>query len=77
MKSKDDKKTANTKLKNFIHPILVKKSYLYLGTPPLIKTRSAIRSRNFTAITIAYVENVLSKKLGQYIKIKLSSFKTK
>lgn len=25
--------------KNLTHPIFVKKSYLYLGTPPLIKIR--------------------------------------
>jgi hypothetical protein len=30
----------NTKPKNLIHPNLVKKSYLYLGTPPLIVAKN-------------------------------------
>lgn len=39
---------ANTKLKNFIQPILVKWSNLYLGIPPLIKTNKATNNKNLT-----------------------------
>ena len=45
-----DKNTANTKLKNLIQPIFVKKSYLYLGIPPLIKTNNAISIINLKAM---------------------------
>ena len=61
----DDKNTAMTKLKNFIHPILVKKSQRYRGIPPLIKTSSAIKNINFNAITIAAMEVYLSIKEGR------------
>ena len=56
----DVKKTANTKLRNLIQPILVKKSYRYLGIPPRIKTRSAINRINFKAM--------LSAASGTYFK---------
>jgi hypothetical protein len=46
------KKTASTKLKVFIQPNLVKKSYLYLGIPPLMNTNKAIKTTNFKANTI-------------------------
>jgi hypothetical protein len=65
VKSSEDRKTASTKLKNLIHPILVKKSYLYRGTPPLIKIRSAISIRNLNAVTSAAIEVVFSKNSGR------------
>ena len=40
---------ASTKLKNLIQPILVRWSNLYLGIPPLIKTRRAINNKNLRA----------------------------
>jgi hypothetical protein len=38
------------KLKNLIHPILVKKSNLYLGIPPRTKTNKAINRINLIPI---------------------------
>lgn len=68
MNSNDERKTANTKLKNLIQPIFVKKSYLYLGTPPLIKMRRAISMINLPAITKAAVEVVFSKNSGSILE---------
>lgn len=51
------------KLKNLIQPILVKKSYLYLGTPPLINTNSDIRIINFRETIIEFFITDLTKKI--------------
>lgn len=64
MNSSDDKKTASTRLKNLIHPIFVKKSYLYLGTPPLINIKSAISIKNLKAVTSAAIDVVFNKNSG-------------
>jgi hypothetical protein len=48
-----DKKTANTRLKNLIHPILVRKSYLYRGIPPLINTSIDMSIKNLRAVIVA------------------------
>ena len=68
--NKDDKKTAITKLKNLIHPILVRKSYLYRGIPPLIKTNKAINNINFKAIIIAVIEVYFKINEGHILKQK-------
>lgn len=60
----DVKNTARTKLKNLIQPIFVKKSYLYLGIPPLIKTNSAIKIINFRDILKAAKGTYFSIILG-------------
>ena len=39
--------TLNTKPKNLTHPIFVKKSYLYRGTPPLIADKKTKQSDSF------------------------------
>jgi hypothetical protein len=41
------------RLKNFIQPILVRKSYLYLGIPPLINTSIDINIKNLSAVIVA------------------------
>lgn len=45
-------KTANTKLRVFIQPNFVKKSYLYLGIPPLTTINSAMSITNFILMNI-------------------------
>lgn len=67
MNSNEDKKTASTRLRNFIQPILVKKSYLYLGTPPLIKIRRAMSTMNLPAMTRAAVEVVFNRNSGNML----------
>lgn len=52
---------AKTKLRYFIQPILVKWSNLYLGIPPLIKIRRAIKDTNFNATMIELKEIVLTE----------------
>ena len=59
----DVKKTARTKLRNLIQPIFVKKSYRYLGIPPLIKTNNAISMMNF--------KDILKAAKGTYFNITL------
>jgi hypothetical protein len=60
----DVKKTAKTKLRNLIQPILVRKSYRYLGIPPRIKTNSAIRIMNFKDILKAANGTYFNRMLG-------------
>jgi len=60
--SRDRRKKLNIKPKNFIHPSLVKKSYRYLGIPPLIKIISAISTKNLSAnITELAITNLKEK----------------
>jgi DNA gyrase/topoisomerase IV subunit B len=40
-------KIANTNPKNLTHPSLVKMSYLYLGTPPLIRIKKDRHAASF------------------------------
>lgn len=68
MNNNDERKTARTKLKNFIHPIFVKKSYRYLGTPPLMKINRAINTKNLNAVTRAAVDVVFNKNSGNTLK---------
>jgi DNA gyrase/topoisomerase IV subunit B len=53
-----------TRLKNLIQPILVKKSYLYLGIPPLIKISNAMSKINFNAILNDAKDTYCIKILG-------------
>jgi hypothetical protein len=46
MRSIEERKIDNIKLKNLIQPIFVRKSNLYLGIPPRTKTSSAISRIN-------------------------------
>jgi len=64
MRRSEERKTARTKLRNLTHPILVKKSYLYLGIPPLTKTIKAISRRNFNEKTRAEITVYLRGKEG-------------
>lgn len=80
-KSSDVKKTESISVKNFIQPIFVKKSYLYLGIPPLTKTSKAIKNINLIAKIIAlmmFVLNLTKKnKLNTFfVKIKKTEYKT-
>ena len=45
------RKVLRTKPRNFIHPILVKKSYLYRGTPPLIAAKKTKQNASFVVNT--------------------------
>lgn len=46
-KENELKKTASTKPRNLTHPIFVRKSYLYLGTPPRIAERNTKHRASF------------------------------
>lgn len=52
---------AKTRLNVFIHPSLVKKSYLYLGIPPLTNTNNAINNTNLIAKNIENKDVILCK----------------
>ena len=66
--------TTNTKLRNLIQPILVKKSYLYLGIPPRIKTSNAISIINLSDILSALSGTYLRRTLGDIKRTKSSKF---
>jgi len=55
------KKIARTKLKVLIHPNLVKKSYLYLGIPPLTTIKRPISITNLIPINIDKNEVVFTE----------------
>jgi len=52
------------RLNVFIHPNLVRKSYLYLGIPPRIKIKNAINMTNLNPKIIADKDVVFIKKTG-------------
>lgn len=69
------KNIASTKLRVFIHPNLVKKSYLYLGIPPRTTINKPINITNFIPIKIdknevVFIELVILK-MGVMIEFKV------
>jgi hypothetical protein len=52
---------AKTRLRYFIHPILVKWSNLYLGIPPRMNMSSAIKTRNLKATARALAVVLLTE----------------
>ena len=54
---KVSRNTLKTSPRNLTHPILVKKSYLYLGTPPLIAERKTKHTASLLVkINVWFVE---------------------
>jgi hypothetical protein len=58
------KNITRIRLRVLIQPNFVKKSYLYLGIPPRIKIKNAIKITNLIPNIIEYIDVVFIKKVG-------------
>lgn len=68
--STDPKNSESTYPKNLTQPILVRKSYLYLGTPPRIKIKKAKQSTNLVVKTKVKFVEYLKNKTATWSKTK-------